>query len=170
VHKDIDDGTENDQTDPGLIKWKITRKPTLTTLFWILTPCRIVSWQTAVSTLVILIGHIPCNLLTSVTEPIPISLSLYCLCGHNSTTLKMVAAHSSETFCQLIIQCNIKTQNTISWSTYTMKAQKRMVRLWEGVTKEKMHNVNGYSALVLSHTATVGNRTEQISRVIISYI
>jgi hypothetical protein len=36
--------------------------------------------------------------------------------------------------------------------------------------KEKMHNVSGYPTLVLSHITTVGKRTEQISRVIISYI
>jgi hypothetical protein len=36
--------------------------------------------------------------------------------------------------------------------------------------KEKMHNVSGYPATVLSHIATVGKRTQQISTVIISYI
>jgi hypothetical protein len=62
-------------------------------------------------------------------RPNSYSVLLHCHCGHNSITLKMMAAHSSETFLQLTVQCRIKMQNTISWSTYTMKAQKPMVRL-----------------------------------------
>jgi len=119
---------------------------------------------------VILIGHIPCNLLTYVMDPILIPVPLNCHCGHNSNTMKMVAAHSSETFLQLTVQCRIKMQNTISWSTYTMKARKTVVRVREGVIKEKMHNVNGYPATVLSHIATVGKWTQEISTVIILYI